>query len=294
MTHARDPRVVKAFTDRLRRYLAEDNPNARVNGVPLLHTAVMRGYRVPVQKLLAAGAEVNIEDAKGRTALQQLAVNAGGLSIKRDVSAGAIEDITALLLRNGARMHGPVESREGNLLHRLLRSQTAFGGVQEVVLRGMLLFGADSGSVDEEDNTALHVAARRGFDRAVRLLLHAGASTERFNRNNATPLDHAIEQGHARIVVLLLDAGAKSEGRIPLHRAVQCAAQAEGNRIERFRIVRLLAGRGGLDHRDSEGRTPLDLAREAPSSMRREQLLAALQPAAARAAPAPEAGLEPC
>lgn len=75
------------------------------------------------------------------------------------------------------------------------------------------------------DDTAMHVAARMGHTRVLRLLLHTGGDTERRSRNNSTPLHYACWTGHVEVVDALLECGASVSARMeggdtPLHQAV--------------------------------------------------------------------------
>ncbi|XP_060596303.1 ankyrin repeat and SAM domain-containing protein 6-like, partial [Ruditapes philippinarum] len=57
---------------------------------------------------------------------------------------------------------------------------------------------------DEDENTALMVAAGNGHDQVVRLLLMRGASVDKTNLYGWTPVMQAARHGHANIVSLLL------------------------------------------------------------------------------------------
>ena len=80
----------------------------------------------------------------------------------------------------------------------------ASGNMEEV--RQMLLDGIDVSVVDPENNdvTALHLAARTGGEAVVRLLLHFGADIDCRDGGGKTPLYWAAKQGSALTVEYLL------------------------------------------------------------------------------------------
>merc|ERR1719160_2072096 len=59
-----------------------------------------------------------------------------------------------------------------------------------------------------KDRTALHVAARKGKDEMIPLLLTARADTEKRDMDGWTPLHHAAYNSQTEAVLCLLDAGA--------------------------------------------------------------------------------------
>lgn len=60
----------------------------------------------------------------------------------------------------------------------------------------------------ENGESMLHIAARTGFDRAITMLLDAGADVHRLNENGNSILRGAIKSGHGVSVKKLLEAGA--------------------------------------------------------------------------------------
>ncbi|WAO96059.1 Hypothetical protein NCS54_01372000 [Fusarium falciforme] len=144
---------------------------------------------------------------------------------------------------------------------RSFLSYLAEGG-DEIILAFVLASGKPSAAieaVDKDGRTPLLLAAEKGHEAVVRLLLDRGAHTEAAYNDSRTPLSQAAENGREAVVRLLLDRGAHIEavdnyGRTPLWWAA-----AEGHEA----IVRLLLDRGAhIEAPDNYGRTPLSRAAE--------------------------------
>ncbi len=78
----------------------------------------------------------------------------------------------------------------------------------------LLIYGAAVDQVDRETRgaqgrSALHEAAKRGWDKGARLLLEAGANPNLEDDRGLSPLWLAVRRGHSSMVQLLLEAGAK-------------------------------------------------------------------------------------
>ncbi|RCN39206.1 ankyrin repeat protein [Ancylostoma caninum] len=55
-------------------------------------------------------------------------------------------------------------------------------------------------------STALHVAAKKGYDAIVRLLLEEGATIDRLDERSQTALDLAVSGGHRDVAQVLVEA----------------------------------------------------------------------------------------
>ena len=64
-------------------------------------------------------------------------------------------------------------------------------------------------TVDEDNNTPLHVASEQGHTKVVRLLLQRGSDATQKNRLFLTPVACAAISGHYDVIDLLLENGAE-------------------------------------------------------------------------------------
>ena len=67
--------------------------------------------------------------------------------------------------------------------------------------------------VQPEGDTVIHVAAMRGDERTISLLLEAGADPNSVGDMGSTPLHYAYTRKHDGVVKLLLDHGASTTTR---------------------------------------------------------------------------------
>eukprot|EP00656_Telonema_subtile_P030890 TRINITY_DN3385_c0_g1_i2.p1 TRINITY_DN3385_c0_g1~~TRINITY_DN3385_c0_g1_i2.p1 ORF type:complete len:336 (+),score=97.06 TRINITY_DN3385_c0_g1_i2:178-1185(+) len=165
-------------------------------------------------------------------------------------------------------------SGDNHTLRRLVASQTfdpqatdldnwtplhhAAAGGQLGALKLLLDKRAQVDQRDALGETALHKAAWAGEEAVMRQLAQAGASVDCADENRWTCLHKCAHANHAKGVDVLLEHGAGIEplddtGMSPLYRAVLNGAE--------HAVTRLLQARACMDHRDSEGRALLELAR---------------------------------
>lgn len=158
----------------------------------------------------------------------------------------------------------------------------------DLLLHQLLKRGLDPNESDNNDRTALHIAACKGSENCVLLLLDYGAEPNSRDSDGSVPLWEAILGGHEHVIKLLIDNGAnlhsgdmgqfactaaeqnnlnllkeivrykgdvtcaRSNGTTPLHVAV-----CEGN----TEMVKFLLDKGAdIDKPDMHGWTPRDLA----------------------------------
>jgi len=79
---------------------------------------------------------------------------------------------------------------------------------------------------DENDETPLHLAVRRGYNEVIGLLLAQGADVNAKNEAGVTPLHTAVQEGYKEVVRLLVAKGADvnaktNKGDTPLYEAVR-------------------------------------------------------------------------
>jgi hemoglobin len=134
-------------------------------------------------------------------------------------------DRVMLLLEKGATVDGgpsPLCNVAGRyVMDRVQRSAESGRLVAELLLRR----GADVNTpMGAEDQTPLHMAARRGNTAVAQALLDGGAVLEARDKKGETPLRRAVNCGHPEFVSLLLAHGADvntrdRHGRTPLQAA---------------------------------------------------------------------------
>ncbi|XP_050190590.1 ankyrin repeat and SOCS box protein 10 [Myiozetetes cayanensis] len=181
-----------------------------------LHITASRGYTDCLRLLLLRGAAVDFAPG-GKTALHE-------------ACAAASTDCVRLLLSSGADPEAV--SEDGYRPLHLCKSPDSTECVRQ-----LLQHGASANSRTEEENdTALHVAARHGLAEHVQLLLRHRAELEAKNEEGQTPLNAACAQHHQpqdmdryyRVCQLLVESGASinaadRDRQHPLHLACKNA-----------------------------------------------------------------------
>ncbi|XP_027759608.1 ankyrin repeat and SOCS box protein 10 isoform X2 [Empidonax traillii] len=181
-----------------------------------LHITASRGYTDCLRLLLLRGAAVDFAPG-GKTALHE-------------ACAAASTDCVRLLLSSGADPEAV--SEDGYRPLHLCKSPDSIECVRQ-----LLQHGASANSRTEEENdTALHVAARHGLAEHVQLLLCHKAELEAKNEEGQTPLNAACAQRHQpqdtdryyRVCQLLVESGASinaadRDRQHPLHLACKNA-----------------------------------------------------------------------
>ncbi|KAJ1495325.1 ankyrin repeat-containing domain protein [Baffinella frigidus] len=80
------------------------------------------------------------------------------------------------------------------------------------VCRALLTAGADP-NIGSRKQSPLHLAAERGQDDALQMLIDAGVDKEKADSHGCTPLMRACDMGHATVARTLLTAGAIARAR---------------------------------------------------------------------------------
>lgn len=173
-------------------------------GSPLADAA-MRQDEATVRSLLADGADVNVAQGDGMTALHWAARNGAGELV--DLLLGAKADVAAVT-RIGLQTPLHLAGEMGH----------------EWPVRSLLKAGADPAALTATGATALHLAAEAGAEEGVAALLDGGAPVDARDavRGN-TPLMFAAAAGRADAVRLLLSRGADGDAT---SRVVDIAARA--------------------------------------------------------------------
>jgi ankyrin repeat protein len=173
------------------------------NNTPLTHAAEL-GHDDVLRLLLKAGAEVNVVDITGRTALHFAVMNGQGGSAFEGYGYGTqhIPCVNSLL---SYRADVNARTNKGVAPIHLAAE------VDSVEIVGILLaHGAHVDAQTESGYTALHIAAKRGFLDMVAALVNHGADvnlTEQ--KTGATPCGLAIRFEHRAVADFLQAHGGK-------------------------------------------------------------------------------------
>ncbi|XP_034248137.1 ankyrin repeat and KH domain-containing protein mask-like [Thrips palmi] len=205
-----------------------------------LHHLASRGCAnaEPYQILLEAKADPALQNARGDTPLVEFLEKEG-------LEHGAQDEVVRLLSGPGVARRS-TQYGESPLHVAARRNRPA-------AVRIALASGADPGHTDLRGNTALHLAASRGYKEVVSLLLAAPACpVNAANREGLTALHVAVESGFVDVVNTLLCAEGVEVGPSVLE-----LAQQEYRLRAQPQLARTLASE--LDRRSSRASLTLSL-----------------------------------
>lgn len=200
-----------------------------------LHAATASSHLNTVKLLVERGADVNVQDEHGNTALQT-AVTEG--------SSGIVE----ILLDYGANPN--IAEPQGGALHIAAQQGHVDIAKQLIDKKAILDLRAPSGT------TPLHMAAQKGHVKVVKLLCTSGANMNPQSRGGTTPLYQAARNGHLDIAAYLIGEGVDINlqtkyGKAALHTAIaNCHSE----------IASMLIHAGATLNPTVKGLTPLHLA----------------------------------
>jgi ankyrin repeat protein len=171
-----------------------------------LNCAVIQENTEIAEFLLAHGADPNIPNRNGQTALEQAS--------SRGKEAGLA--LAKLLLAHGAQVNPTNKTEFGT---PPLEWAVTSDNLELVNL--LLAHGASVGSATTNGRTPLHIAAARGDIEIAETLVKHGAEVNATFAGGTTPLHEAAERGSVEIVELLLSHGAEvnrkdGSGKTPL------------------------------------------------------------------------------
>ena len=200
-----------------------------------LHAATAFSHLNTVKLLVERGADVNVQDKHGKTALQIAATEGSS-------------DIVEILLDYHADLN--IAGRHGGALHLAARQGHDDIAKQLIDKKAILDLRAQS------ELTPLHVVARKGHVKVVKLLCTRGANMNHQTSSGRTPLYIAAENGHLDTAAYLIGEGADinlqtTYGKAALHIAIaNCHSE----------IASMLIHAGATLNPTVQGLTPLHLA----------------------------------
>jgi len=233
--------------------------NTRRTDTPL-HYAVINGDIELVEMLLNRGVNINVENWCGNTPLHNA------------VKSKKIEHIE-FLLKNGAYvnarnsdtvtpLHLAVEKGSKEIVKLLLKHGAHVDSACDFIFwEGCTpqLLGVEETSTSWEGYTPLWLAAKKGHEEVVKLLLECGANINAQDKYGRSLLHFVVEEGQKKVVQLLLEYRPNvntqdKNGKTALHFAVE--------RRQKEFVHLLLECGANVDAQDKDGKTALHFAVE--------------------------------
>jgi len=184
--------------------------------------------------------------------------------------------VAAYLLEHGADVNNPCTqvswSSELQQVGRATPLLAAVAAGNKAMTKFLIERGADINFQGDNGDMALSLAARKGFQAVIEVLLASHALVNAQNSHDGTtPLFSAVASGRVKIIQMLLAAGADAnvkdnKGRTILNYAIKTSPEI---------MQALLAAGTKPNTEDAEGRTPLSYAAQRDSTEVVKLLLAA-------------------
>ena len=189
-----------------------------------LEYAAYRGRLKWVDKLIAAGADVDKADNDDRTSLWNAAYGGNTEIVGKLIVAGA--DVDKADIDGETPLSMAAYGGNTEIVDKLIAAgadvnkannsgETPLWGAADMNRAGsvakLITAGAEVDKANNDERTPLWNAAFRGHTEIVDKLITAGADVNKADKNEATPLSIATEEGYTEIVDKLITAGAKEK-----------------------------------------------------------------------------------
>ena len=161
------------------------------------HIASVLGYLDVVRLLLEAGVDIEQEAFYGLRALHFASLSGSSQLVRMLVEAGA--KIEAKTVVPGDVFEHCINSIQCGLTNLQIAALAGHGIAPHIGAQG--------------DETALHLAAGRGYMGVVRLLIESGAEKNAASDSGKTALHYAALNGHLEVAQFLLDVGADQRAK---------------------------------------------------------------------------------
>lgn len=255
--NAADVRAVEAA---LRGGASPDTVTADYSKTPVLTTAAQRGATEIVEKLLAAGASIDVVSGWERTPLRAAAMWGHVGVVRLLLTAGA--DPNPRSERGSILMEAVASTRHRagrdaletvSLLldaGAVVRPQddsavvlAVAADIPAAALRLLLDRGADPNATRSDGTPAIVLATIRREEGLVDELIRFGADVDAPDRDGRTALMHAVERGLTRMAACLLCAGADKDKAAPDGSSAHLLAKAWGRQV-----IQLMMGDQSVGH----------------------------------------------
>ena len=244
-------------------------------GGVLLGAAAQRAEMEAVQALIKAGVRADGTNAQGEPILRAFALSAARAAGSTPPGSEQWQGIRDLLVHDGAEYDAFAATAMGDMdrVRQLLSADKTVAQARDRTGQTLLHWsvrsdqpamttfwvdaGVPLGATNDAGITALHLAASKGLDEHIKILLAAHAPAGVRDTNGWTPLDAAIQAKQPNTIRLLLSdksAETRTDRGIstPLHQAA-----ADGRLAM---LVMLMENATNLETRDELGLTPLQVA----------------------------------
>lgn len=182
----------------------------------LLYWSTLWGCVESVKKIIKAGFDVNTKLKNEKTALHvavrndhykvvELLLNENAdVNVRKDDDKTPLhlcrsKQIYKLLMRHGSDATLLFKNKN-TLLH-----QAATHNRIEIAECFLEDYSNDVDILNEDGQTALHIAAKEGFEDMVKLLIDNKADINKEDKKSNTPLHYAVNKGYRKIVKILLE-----------------------------------------------------------------------------------------